>query len=33
MDPNKTKQASYEVLATHLNLKGAEADAHLKKYF
>ena len=27
------KKASYEVLATHLGLKGAAADAHLKQYF
>ena len=33
VDKAKTKQASYEVLATHLNLKGKEAEAHLKKYF
>jgi hypothetical protein len=29
----KTKEASYEVLATHLNLRGEAADKHLKKYF
>jgi len=28
-----TKKASYEVLATHLGLKGAAAKEHLKKYF
>ena len=33
MDPEKTKKASYEVLATHLGLKGEAAEAHLKKYF
>ena len=27
------KAASYEVLETHLGLKGGDADAHLKKYF
>ena len=27
------KRASYEVLATHLGLRGAAADAHLKQYF
>ena len=33
MDKDKTKKASYEVLSTHLGLKGKAADAHLKKYF
>ena len=33
VDKAKTKQASYEVLATHLDLKGKQADEHLKKYF
>ena len=27
------KAATYEVLATHLNLRGAAAEAYLKKYF
>ena len=30
---DKTKEASYEVLATHLGLEGAAADEHLSKYF
>ena len=29
----KTKEASYEVLKTHLGLEGAAADEHLSKYF
>ena len=33
MDKAKTKSATYEVLATHLGLKGADAEAHLAKYF
>jgi len=33
MDYAKTKSATYEVLATHLGLKGGDADAHLAKYF
>ena len=33
VNKTNTKKASYEVLATHLDLKGAKADAHLKKYF
>ena len=33
MDYAKTKAATYEVLDTHLGLKGAAADAHLAKYF
>ena len=30
---DKTKKAAYEVLETHLGLKGKAADAHLDKYF
>ena len=33
MTKNATKKASYEVLETHLGLKGEAADAHLNKYF
>ena len=29
----QTKKAAYEVLETHLGLKGADADKHLAKYF
>mmetsp|Transcript_19635 Transcript_19635/g.30287 ORF Transcript_19635/g.30287 Transcript_19635/m.30287 type:complete len:94 (+) Transcript_19635:290-571(+) len=30
---DKTKAASLEVLATHLNIKGDEANQYLAKYF
>ena len=33
MDYAKTKAATYEVLDTHLGLKGDAANAHLAKYF
>ena len=33
MDYAKTKAATYEVLDTHLGLKGEAANAHLAKYF
>ena len=33
LSKDKTKLASYEVLETHLGLSGADADAHLAKYF
>lgn len=30
---DNAKMAAYEVVGTHLGLKGAEADAYLKTYF
>ena len=33
MTPEKTKQASYEVMKTHLGFDKAQADEHLAKYF
>ena len=33
VNKEQTKAASYEVLSTHLGLKGAAADEHLAKYF
>ena len=33
MDKSKVKAATYEVLGTHLNIKGAEAEKYLAKYF
>ena len=33
MTPEKTREASYEVLKTHLGFDKAAADAHLAKYF
>jgi len=33
MTPEKTKEASYEVLKTHLGFDKKAADEHLGKYF
>merc|ERR1712227_953000 len=33
MTKDATKKAAYEVLETHLGLKGGDADAHLNRYF
>ena len=33
MTPQKTREASYEVLKTHLGFDRKQADAHLDKYF
>ena len=33
MTPEKTKEASYEVLKTHLGFDKKAADEHLNKYF
>ena len=33
VEKDNARRASYEVLATHLDLKGDKAEEHLKKYF